>query len=107
KENAQNRGWYARNREARKEQIKQYEAANPEARKTRAIKYYKINRVRLYAANRARLAANPDRARSYWQKRYALEKNAVGSFYRCRPPRDIRRATRPLFLLQDRSQGAV
>jgi 5-methylcytosine-specific restriction endonuclease McrA len=80
KENAQNREWYARHREARNEQIKKYQAAKPEAKKARAIKYYKVNRARLYAAHRARLAANPDRARAYWQKRYALEKNAVGSF---------------------------
>jgi 5-methylcytosine-specific restriction endonuclease McrA len=80
RDNAKNREWYAANREYRSAQIKVYGAEHAEEAKVRSDEWYRNNRARKYAKNRAWAVAHPQEVRAFWQKRYALEKNAPGSF---------------------------
>jgi len=80
RDNAKNREWYAANREHRTAQIRAYRAEHAEETKNRSDEWYRKNRARRYQTCRAWVAANPEVVRACSQRRYALKKNAIGSF---------------------------
>lgn len=80
RDNANNRKWYAANREYRTAQIKIYSAEHAEETKARSDKWSRNNRARKNATTKAWVAANPHKIRAFSHKRYALQKNAPGSF---------------------------